>query len=209
MLNKILQRVGWFGLLFALGFLFIVTFNLKIADSHFTLTDLKDLKNWANSEQWQAIENAGLNHCVLWADVSYNEEQRIGTKSAMVLNTRIDCADGKVIDTDIQLLLRLQGPIKGVQPIGEIRTPPGNTVWTVTGIDHQAWQGTLRVDLLVSDQQISLLAYPIDIKSVRFIGMDQTGVIILTVFLFVIPMACLMIVEWRKKVPEPAGSSPK
>lgn len=209
MLNKILQRVGWFGLLFAIGFLVCVTLN-GAQSKHLQFdTSLTEWKAQLEADEWQAIMNAGLAQCSLSSTTRIPLEVRVGARDAIEYNGSLNCPDESVIAGKDLFLLRMQSPQPNIQPRGEIRTRSEKTVWTITGSDSGNWQGTLRVDLLAGDLPISIVAAPIDIKFVRFLGMSQTGVIILTVFLFVIPMACLMIAEWRKKSPEPAGSSPK
>lgn len=187
--------------MFALGFFLLVTINDGVTVYQQFDTSLADFKLQLDEKEWQAIVQAGLAKCSLSSTTKIPEEVRIGAKDAIEYNGSLKCPDESVIAGKDLFLLRMQSSYQNIQPRGEIRTRSEKTVWTIIGTEGENWQGTLRVDLLAGDRPISIVAAPIDIKFVRFMGLNQTGVMVVTVLLFIVPMACLMAAEWRKKIP--------
>lgn len=198
MQKKILQLVGWFGLIFALIFVFFAFGNRTVVTSS-TQTSLAKAQQWMSSEEWSAIQKAGYDQCTLSVTTTIPYEVRVGARQPIKFDGSLKCPEGNNQDNRQIFLLRLQGPADNIQPRGEINSRSGQTVWTITGTDNKNWQGTLRVDLLAGDLPISVLAAPIDIDFVKFMGLNQSGVIILSVLLFLGPIACIIISARRKK----------
>jgi hypothetical protein len=126
------------------------------------------------------VRSAGMEGCHINVTISHPTNLRIGSVAPIRFNGTLLCPPGNPAVQGEVFLLRMQGPLGFINPIGEIRARSGETIWAMTGAGSSNWEGVLRVDLLAGSAQIPLVAKPLTTRFTRILGLDQTGLYILT-----------------------------